>query len=180
MARGTGDLDNDFGPEDVLSYIFALVHSPTYRARFESRLKADFPRIPTPSNREVFRNLVIFGRALSALQLSESRPQSNLVLEVIGVLPARVEVVTRSASITWIDKAKSVGLNGLSDDVWASEFGGYKVFEKWLKDRKGRMLTEQDVAHLQLIANVLIETNQLMQDIDLSISQCGGWAASFR
>jgi len=49
VADGSGDLKKTFGPEDVFAYVYALLHCPTYRSRYEAFLKRDFPRIPITS-----------------------------------------------------------------------------------------------------------------------------------
>jgi hypothetical protein len=47
--------------------------------------------------------------------------------------------------------------------------------EKWLKDRKGRTLTKDDLAHYQKIVVALSETIRLMSEIDAVIAEHGGW-----
>lgn len=34
LSDGKGDLRRTFGPEDVFDYIYAVLYSPTYRARY--------------------------------------------------------------------------------------------------------------------------------------------------
>jgi hypothetical protein len=53
--------------------------------------------------------------------------------------------------------------------------GGYQVCQKWLKDRKGRMLTKDDIAHYHKIVVSLSETIRLMAAIDQVIEEHGGW-----
>jgi Type ISP C-terminal specificity domain len=49
IPDGAGNLETQYGPEDVLHYIYAVLHSPTYRTRYAEFLKIDFPRIPVVS-----------------------------------------------------------------------------------------------------------------------------------
>ena len=56
--------------------------------------------------------------------------------------------------------------------------GGYQVLDKWLKDRKGRQLTYDDVRHYQRIVVALSETLRLMEEIDGTIEERGGWPLS--
>ncbi len=57
--------------------------------------------------------------------------------------------------------------------------GGYQVCAKWLKDRKGRELTKDDLTHCQKIVVALAETIRLMAEIDAVIEQHGGWSEAF-
>jgi hypothetical protein len=59
--------------------------------------------------------------------------------------------------------------------VWEFHVGGYQVCEKWLKDRKGRTLTYEDLAHYQQTVAALAETIHLMAAIDETIEDHGGW-----
>jgi hypothetical protein len=43
---------------------------------------------------------------------------------------------------------------------------GYKPAQKWLKNRKGRELSYDDILHHQKIIVALTETDRLMKEID--------------
>ena len=75
----------------------------------------------------------------------------------------------------WLDKAQATGFRGVREDVWNFHIGGYQVCEKWLKDRKGRSLTKDDLAHYPKIVIALSETIRLMAEIDTVIATHGGW-----
>lgn len=79
----------------------------------------------------------------------------------------------------WVDKAQTTGFRGVREDVWNFHIGGYQVCEKWLKDRKGRTLTKDDLDHYQKIVVALSETIRLMGEIDEVIEQHGGWPGAF-
>ena len=64
---------------------------------------------------------------------------------------------------------------GVPQEVWNFHVGGYQVCQKWLKDRKGRPLTYDDLTHYQSIVSVLAETIRLMCEIDVVIENHGGW-----
>ena len=57
--------------------------------------------------------------------------------------------------------------------------GNYKVGEKWLKDRKGRTLSDEDIAHYHKIVIAHTETIRLMTEIGEVIGQHGGWLGAF-
>jgi predicted helicase len=60
-------------------------------------------------------------------------------------------------------------------EAWNFSIGGYKVCQKWLKDRQGRKLNDEDLAHYQQVIAILGETSDLMCEIDQVIEKCGGW-----
>ena len=69
---GKGNLHQNFGPEDIFSYMYAVFHSPTYRERYADFLKIDFPRLPLTSNAKLFRELCKLGGELIGLHLMEN------------------------------------------------------------------------------------------------------------
>ena len=50
--------------------------------------------------------------------------------------------------------------------AWEFYIGGYQPAQKWLKDRKGRTLSFDDISHYAKIISVLTETARLMTEID--------------
>lgn len=173
VPDGRGDLRATFGPEDVFHYIYAVFHSPTYRDRYAEFLKTDFPRVPLTSDAALFRALAAKGEELVALHLMESPALDALITcfpvegdnEVTKVqyqepsddAPGRVHI------------NKTQYFEGVPPEVWEFQVGGYQVCEKWLKDRKGRRLTGQDVLHYQRMVVALRETIRLMGEIDEAI-----------
>ncbi len=63
--------------------------------------------------------------------------------------------------------------------MWNFHVGGHQICEKWLKDRKGRALSEEDIAHYQKIVFAISETIRLMQATDAVIDEHGGWPRAF-
>ena len=179
VSDGGGDLRSTFGPEDVLAYVYAVFHSPGYRERYAAQLKIDFPRVPLPQNGGLILDLVNHGRDLLALHLLESPDLDSPNVAYVGDREAEVEKVSWSHSTVWLDKAQSTGFRSVDEDVWNFHIGGYRVCEKWLKDRKGRRLTRNDIAHYQKIVAALSETIRLMSEIDEIIEQHGGWPDAF-
>jgi predicted helicase len=180
VSDGRGNLANQFGPEDVLAYIYAVFHCPEYRRRFEPMLKLDFPRVPHPGAVESFAALVQLGHDLLDLHLLESAKVARPTTEFIGSRNCEVEKVSWSRNTVWIDKAQTVGFKGVREDVWNFHIGGYQVCHKWLKDRKGRTLSKQDIVHYQKVVVALAETIRLMTEIDEVIEEHGGWPGAFR
>ncbi|MDP9280015.1 MAG: DNA methyltransferase [Gemmatimonadota bacterium] len=174
---------------ELLSYAYATFHSPEYRRRYVNFLKTDFPRIPLPGSRALFHSLADLGARLVALHLLESSKFDDLTFTYTGPNNPEVGRVGWSEDTVWLDapmakkgqsvKRGNVGFHGVSDAVWNFEVGGYQVCRKWLKDRRGRTLSEDEIAHYQKIVVALSETIRLMQEIDEVIEERGGWPSAF-
>lgn len=193
VSDGCGDLKNAFGPEDVLAWIYAIFHSPDYRVRYEGHLKLDFPRLPLPRHAELFQTLVGLGHELFALHMLESPKLDQFITTYSGHENPEVGRVGWSDGTVWLDamktnaragqratKAGTMGFHGVPEKVWDFHIGGYQVGYKWLKDRKGRSLSEEDTAHYQKIVVALSETICIMADIDGVIEAHGGWPDAFQ
>ena len=166
-------------PEEILGYVYALLYSPSYRMTFADDLLRDFPSIPIPSGPEHFRALAAIGSELVALHLLESPKIEKPITEFIGGRNPEVEKISWTHDTVWVDKAQSTGFRGVREDLWNFHIGGYQVCEKWLKDRKGRTLSKDDVAHYQKIVVALHETIRIMAEIDEIIEAHGGWPDAF-
>jgi hypothetical protein len=106
---------------------------------------------------------------------AEDGPIYPSLTECVGPPHPVVEKVSWSAHTVWQDKAQTTGFRGVREDVWNFHIGGYQVCEKWLKDRKGRTLTADDLAHYPKIIIAQSETIRLMAEIDAVIQTHGGW-----
>lgn len=178
IADGKGDRTKTFGPEDVFDYMYAVFHSPAYRTRYAEFLKTDFPRLPLTANAVLFRALCDAGAQLIALHLMKQRGAYEASYPVEG--DDIIERVTYTAPTNdapegrvWINKTQF--FEGVAPEVWNFHVGGYRVCEKWLKDRKGRTLSFQDLAHYSRIVAALADTIRLMASIDELIHKHDGW-----
>lgn len=154
----------DFAPENLFDYIYAVLHSTTYRQRYAEFLKSDFPRIPYPSDPDTFHALAKHGTALRELHLMESDKLDDLITTypVDGdheVIKPRYE-----EGKVWINESQYFG--GVPNVAWNFYIGGYQPAQKWLKDRKGRNLSVDDIMHYQRIIVALTETDKIMKQID--------------
>jgi predicted helicase len=171
IPDGKGDLIKTFGPEDIFNYVYAVFHSPTYRTRYAEFLKIDFPRLPITSDKTLFKTLAEKGAELAALHLMES-PLLEAEYQKVGY-PAKGSHLVEK--VRYEEKTKRVYINkeqyfeGIEPEVWNFYVGGYQVCEKWLKDRKGRTLSPDDINHYQKIVIALRETTRLMAEIDKEI-----------
>lgn len=155
---------DSFSPIDILDYIYAVLHSPTYRQKYKEFLKIDFPRVPYPKDTATFWTLVQRGGQLRTIHLLEN----PIVEKYITTYPQdgthEVVKVRYDAGKVWIN-AKQY-FEGVPEVAWGLYIGGYQPAQKWLKDRKGRCLSFEEVSHYQKIIIALTETDRLMNEID--------------
>ncbi len=177
QTDGKGNRATTFGPEDVFDYIYAILHSPTYRSRYAEFLKSDFPRIPLTSNRDLFWALCAKGEELVDIHLMKRFGPMAVAFPIKG--EGKVEKVRytepdkKTPGRVWINKTQY--FEGVTPQVWEFHVGGYQVCEKWLKDRKERTLGYDDVRSYEHIVAALAETIRLMNEIDTTITENGGW-----
>ncbi len=169
----SGVIGSTYGPQDIFDYIYAILHSPTYRQRYKEFLKIDFPRVPFTSNRDVFWKLVALGRELRLLHLLESSALSTLMTQYPVAGDNAVEKTSYEDSKVWINATQYFA--GVPKEAWEFPIGGYQPAQKWLKDRKGRTLSSDDLLHYQKMIVALVETARLMKEIDGVIEGNDGW-----
>lgn len=154
-------------PEAVLSYVYAVLHSPEFRERYKEYTKDDFPRISYPKDAEQFHRLAEKGAELRKLHLMEDAGtwKTGISFPVVGENNENpVESISFSDGKVYINKAQYFG--NVSELAWNFYIGGYQPAQKWLKDRKGRKLEWEDIMHYGRIIYALQETDRLMKEID--------------
>lgn len=186
---GRHGLPVGLAPEDIFHYAYGVLHSPGYRTRYTEFLKTDFPRLPLTGSLDLFRDLAHLGSELVALHLLESPRLDAFLTTYTGPRHTEVGRVAWSDETVWLDapatrkgqlaQPGSIGFKGVPEAVWNFHIGGYQVCHKWLKDRKGRTLSDEDITHYQKIVVALSETIRLMREIDAVIEQHGGWPGAF-
>ena len=163
LVDPTSEYNGVLYPQDLFDYIYAVLHSPSYRERYKEFLKIDFPRIPYPTDWEKFRDLAEKGEELRHLHLMEDLPNSTgISFPVAGTL--QVDCYRWEQNRVYINSEQY--FEGVSESSWNFYIGGYQPAQKWLKDRKGMTLSFEDVKHYQRIIYVLQQTERLMQEID--------------
>lgn len=164
-------------PEDVLAYVYAVLHAPSYRSRYAGFLKSDFPRIPLSNQAlapvdsaqaatdfvAIWNALLPLGMQLIDLHLLKNVP-SALRVKFAVQGSNEVEKPRFENGRVWINATQY--FDGVPVDTWGFKVGGYAVCEKWLKDRKGRQLDFADIQHYGAVVAALTRTRELMQEID--------------
>jgi predicted helicase len=157
------DQANTFAPIDLLDYIYAVLHSPTYRETYKEFLKIDFPRAPYPSDAAQFWQLVALGGELRQSHFLEGVAINQLITSYPESGNNLVDKPRYDDGKVYINEAQY--FEGVSKLAWEFYIGGYQPAQKWLKDRKGRVLGYEDILHYQKIIKAMVETDRLMRAI---------------
>lgn len=152
-------------PESIFGYIYAVLHSPSYREKYKEFLKTDFPRVPYPKDKKQFDALAALGKELCDIHLLESKKINPNKITYPETGSDLVEKIAYKDECVYINATQCFG--NVPQVAWNFYIGGYQPAQKWLKDRKGRKLTNEDIEHYQKIIVALVETNQIMKEIDI-------------
>jgi predicted helicase len=161
-----------FNPSNVFDYIYAMLHSRSYRETYSHFLRLDFPRIPLPSSAKEFFSVAELGRQLRSLHLLDDTVTipPEVRFPVAGdniVARAHPKFVSQEdGGLGWLYINKTQYFEGITAEVWEFEIGSYQVLEKWLKDRKGRQLSYEDLTHYQRVIGAVYSTLSAMEALD--------------
>jgi predicted helicase len=144
-------------PEEIFYYIYAVLYCPTYRKRYS---------VPLPSNIEMFKELSNLGKELIDLHLLKApgfdeteigfpRGGSNIMAKVF---------YDEENQRVFINKEQY--FEGVSKEVWSYRIGAYQVMEKYLKDRKTRKLSLNEINHYMKMTKAIRLTSELQEGID--------------
>ncbi|NLN24777.1 MAG: N-6 DNA methylase [Bacteroidetes bacterium] len=167
--------ENTFAPIDILDYIYAVLHSPTYREKYKEFLKIDFPRVPYPKDADTFWQLVKLGGEIRQIHLLESPTVEQYITQYPIDGDNIVSRKITKGSPGYVADNATHGKVYINDEqyfdnvpltAWEFYIGGYHPAQKWLKDRRGRTLEFDDILHYQKIIVALSETDMLMKEID--------------
>lgn len=147
---------------DIFYYIYGILHSRIYRTKYSEFLKIDFPRIPFVKEYNRFDELSRLGKELSDLHLMKKQFPPTVKYEISG--SNSVETPKYTDGKLYINKTQYFG--NIPESIWNFHIGGYQVLDKWLKSRKKRELSVQEILHFIQIVEVLKETSRIMDEID--------------
>lgn len=162
-------------PLNVLDYFYAVLHSPSYREKYKEFLKIDFPRVPYPTDSDKFWKLVALGKELREIHLLESPKVEDYITgypedgdNIVGKPRFTNQPVPEALEVTvghvYINETQY--FSNVPEVAWNFYIGGYQPAQKWLKDRKERELSFDDILHYQKIIVALTETDRIMKEID--------------
>jgi hypothetical protein len=166
-------------PLSIFYYIYACVSSVEYRRRYKEFLKIDFPRVPLISSPDLFNDLAVLGEEIIKVQLNTEFRSSDSKISFEGKPGTVIGKTRRNLDSLFLDVDQVNRFVGLSEDVWEFNYGGYQVLSKWLKDRRGDVLTDEMVKTFLSISDRLSRSITLMSQIDSCIDAHGGWPGAF-
>lgn len=174
LAAAAARIEETPQPETLFAFIYAVLYAPSYRMRYAEFLKRDFPHVPLPCDAEQFSTMAALGQELIELHTLQR------ALPAITRYPATGS--NRVDKVRWAPAAGATGrvyinseqyFDGVPAAVWDTHIGGYRVAEKWLKDRKRRILSYDDLTHYQQVIAALARTLEIQSGIDAAIAQTG-------
>ncbi len=181
-----GEVNSACTPEQIFYYIYAVLHSIIYRKKYANFLKNEFPCIPFTSNHAVFIKMGKLGQKLADIHLMKSNqlnktfsrfevPGNNAVKKVEYIPDVGVQNVEPLPEITRNKKTQLSGkvfinktqyFSNIDKDTWNFQIGDHKTMHIWLKNRKGRTLTSEQIQHYIKIAQALKLTINCQNKID--------------
>lgn len=153
----------------VFDYIYGVLHAPNYRETYAEFLKIDFPRIPYPASPELFRAVSERGEALRRLHLMEPAAIGDTPYPFMGDGDDVVAAGYPKFDAGRVQINADQYFDAVPPVAWTFHIGGYQPAQKWLKDRRGRTLSYDDIGHYQRIVKILTETDRIMAEIDLPL-----------
>jgi len=157
-------------PQEAFSYIYSIIYSNVYRKKYTDQLQIDFPRIPFTRDFVLFQKLAGLGERLVDLHLLRSAELDSPIARFQGEGDNRVQ--TGKKGLRYDAEAQRVYINeeqyfeGVPPQVWEYPIGGYQVCHKWLKDRKDRNLTLEEIKTYCRIVTALSKTIEIQAEID--------------
>lgn len=153
-------------PEEIFYYIYAILYSNVYRKKYNEFLKIDFPKIPFTKNTELFNKIVDVGKELVDLHLLKSEKLEDIGAKFLITGDNRVKErkYNQEEKRLYINDIQY--FDGIEPEVWNYFIGGYQVLDKWLKDRKDKILSPEDINHLLRVITALKLTIELQKEID--------------
>jgi len=161
-----------YSPEQILGYIYAILHSPTYREKYSDFLKTDFPRIPFCDNSEDFEKISNMGAELVKVHLMHEIPEYDIADTYDGVVGNNtVEKIefreVENVGRIYINKTNY--FEPIPAEIVDFQIGGYKVIDKYLKERKGKDLHTDEIEHVKNMAKIIAFTMDKMEEIDSAL-----------
>jgi predicted helicase len=166
-------------PEDVLAYIYAVLHSKIYREKYIVFLKTGFPAIPMTKNKGVFTQYAKLGKKLIELHLLKNLPADTLIKVSLGDTKGDFCIDKLAyanskihLSVSPVNKSSHGGLitfEGVSPDIFDFEMGSRKPVDLWIKNRiRDRVsLKTDDLQHIKNMIIAIKQTISVMEKIEL-------------
>jgi len=155
--------EKEISPFDMFGYVYAVLYSVKYRKEYAEFLKINYPRIPYPNNKNSFYLLSRLGEKLIELHLLRI-DEDKCGISFEGNGEYRIDNPRYKDGRIYINKNEY--FTPVREEYWNKMVGGYAPLQKWLKLRKGELLSEEDISTYKKIVYALEQTDSIMRDID--------------
>ena len=172
-----------FTPIDLLNYMYAILYSPAYSEKYQTSLEKDFPVIPYPKNQFIFWKLARLGAELSNLHLLENSTMKDQPISFPIKGNDEIKEIRFEENYEFLDGDTVYNITPLyplgrvyinknqffqlvPKFAWEMAFGNHQPAQKWLKEKKGTIITEEDIRNYQRIIIALTETERIRKEID--------------
>lgn len=189
LRVGTGDLRMTIGPADAFAWIYAQFFSQTFRERYAGALRLDFPRVFLPRDRQLLVTMCELGHKLIAHHRCQGTIDDLPEVTTQVVSSARETAICSEGFVVTgrfplyetgvVHVTHNCSIQGVPRQAWDYQVGVHQVCRKWLRDRRGRILTRQDLDHFRRIVAAISDTIRCTHDIDRAIESAGGWPKAF-
>jgi predicted helicase len=164
----------------IFYYIYAILSSSIYLETFKEHLKKDFPLIPFISDYQLFSQLSNFGERLAGIQLMKSIQPGQSVIKGPEFKGSGDNIVKMTPTFTYKTAGRGDGkvyinnsqyFSNINKRLWGCKICGHQVLKKWLKDRKGRRLSDEEIDHYIRICHALQLSAAYCRAIDVLYRQ---------
>ena len=162
-----GNLNTDFGSQDCMGYIYAILNSEEYKKKYNYRLVKDFPQIPITNDLNLFVELSNIGKKLISVHLNQNTASGVVNFPKTG--SNDIAFIKYKEERLWINDIQY--FDNIPKEIWEFVIGGYSVCDKWLKSRKGRKLTFDEIKELDHIVGAITLTIKLREQLDETVER---------
>ncbi len=153
-------------PEDIFYYIYAVLYSNIYRSKYAEFLKIDFPRIPFTKDYSLFIEIGKHGKRLVDFHLLKANELNKPIAKFQGSGDNRMKKQKYDSETKRVYINDNQYFEGIEKEVWKYQIGGYQVLDKWLKDRKDRVLSLDEIKHYCRVVTTIQKTIEIQKAID--------------
>ncbi len=152
-------------PEEIMGYIYAVLHSETFRNTYAEFLKIDFPRVPFVEELDVFKKLSKAGQELIEVHLQHKKPDNY---QDFGLYKGNgnniVDKIEYKDNKLFINKTQF--FDNIPTEVYNFYIGGYKILNKYLKYRTNKALQLDEIENIENIVRIILWTIEQKNKID--------------
>ncbi len=177
-------LEESLSSNSIICYIYAILHSPSFKERYVHFLKSDFPRIPISTNPKLIRKLIIQGaklRDLHIFDVDNDDTISEVYLRENGIKfnikpQSRLRNLEKASfydSTLFLNKSSYI--QGLPSQIMNYYIGGYPIIKKWIRDNNNHALDKKFIMKLKNIIFIILSSQSISHEIDQIILSHGGF-----